>query len=203
MLKGSILLSPSSPTSVTLNHRCRPPLLALHQYLLLQLQPQQSTPYHSTPNCGSSRSRRRCLGSINTTVAAATPSSLPLISHPHRSYIRPSNPSTRNGKKKIMGFCTSTPSTTTTTTASAQQDEKDNDDKIKEAANTLDIRVGKILIAYKHPEADSLFVEEVDVGEPQPRIICSGLVDYIPINDLMVIPMAPTPCFFSFSFIFP
>ncbi|KAG0615008.1 hypothetical protein M758_5G007800 [Ceratodon purpureus] len=44
----------------------------------------------------------------------------------------------------------------------------------------LDIRVGKVLKAWKHPEADSLFVEEVDVGEPEgPRTICSGLVKYV------------------------
>lgn len=44
----------------------------------------------------------------------------------------------------------------------------------------LDIRVGKVLRAWKHPEADSLYVEEVDVGEPEgPRTICSGLVKFV------------------------
>lgn len=44
----------------------------------------------------------------------------------------------------------------------------------------LDIRVGKVLRAWKHPEADSLYVEEVDIGEPDgPRTICSGLVKYV------------------------
>nr|GMC93610.1 aminoacyl tRNA synthase complex-interacting multifunctional protein 1 [Ipomoea batatas]GMD05975.1 aminoacyl tRNA synthase complex-interacting multifunctional protein 1 [Ipomoea batatas] len=56
--------------------------------------------------------------------------------------------------------------------------------EIKDAANTLDIRVGKILRAWKHDEADSLYVEEVDIGEPQPRIICSGLVNYVPLQHL-------------------
>ena len=51
----------------------------------------------------------------------------------------------------------------------------------------LDIRVGKILKAWKHPEADSLYVEEVDVGEPEgPRTICSGLVKYVPQEALEV-----------------
>eukprot|EP00850_Spirogloea_muscicola_P019929 SM000202S05900 [mRNA] locus=s202:255553:257448:- [translate_table: standard] len=45
----------------------------------------------------------------------------------------------------------------------------------------LDIRVGKVLKAWKHPEADSLYVEEVDVGEEDgPRTICSGLVNFVP-----------------------
>ncbi|KAK9289013.1 hypothetical protein L1049_017484 [Liquidambar formosana] len=57
-------------------------------------------------------------------------------------------------------------------------------DPIKDAANMLDIRVGCILRAWRHEEADSLFVEEVDVGEPETRIICSGLVNYIPLEHL-------------------
>ncbi|XP_061353167.1 uncharacterized protein LOC133297946 [Gastrolobium bilobum] len=55
---------------------------------------------------------------------------------------------------------------------------------IKDAACLLDMRVGRILRAWKHDEADSLYVEEVDIGEPEPRIICSGLVNYIPLEHL-------------------
>jgi len=58
---------------------------------------------------------------------------------------------------------------------------------IRDAAGLLDIRVGRILRAWKHDEADSLYVEEVDIGEPEPRIICSGLVKYIPIEHLQVL----------------
>ena len=40
----------------------------------------------------------------------------------------------------------------------------------------LDIRVGKILKAWEHESADSLYCEEIDVGEEGgPRSICSGL----------------------------
>jgi tRNA-binding EMAP/Myf-like protein len=35
----------------------------------------------------------------------------------------------------------------------------------------LDFRVGRILSAKKHPDADSLYVEEVDVGEGKPRTV--------------------------------
>eukprot|EP01018_Ginkgo_biloba_P017662 Gb_23258 [translate_table: standard] len=55
---------------------------------------------------------------------------------------------------------------------------------LRAAVEALDIRVGRILKAWKHPEADSLYVEEVDVGEPDPRTICSGLVKYIPEDEL-------------------
>ena len=43
----------------------------------------------------------------------------------------------------------------------------------------VDMRVGKVLKAYKHEDADKLYVEEVDVGEEEPRTICSGLVPYM------------------------
>lgn len=93
---------------------------------------------------------------------------------------------------KSRTFCTSSsvtadPSTSTTTSS---DDNKENNEtvvdmmKVKDMANTLDLRVGKILKAWRHEEADSLYVEEVDIGEPEPRIICSGLVKYIPLDDL-------------------
>lgn len=50
----------------------------------------------------------------------------------------------------------------------------------------LDIRVGKIIKAQKHPDADSLYVEEIDVGEAQPRTVVSGLVKYIPLEEMQV-----------------
>ncbi|KAJ7248200.1 hypothetical protein O6H91_10G006300 [Diphasiastrum complanatum] len=51
--------------------------------------------------------------------------------------------------------------------------------------DSLDIRVGKVVKAWKHPEADSLYVEEVDIGESTgPRTICSGLVNYLSLEEL-------------------
>lgn len=37
----------------------------------------------------------------------------------------------------------------------------------------LDLRVGRIISAKKHPDADALYVEDVDVGEEQPRTVVS------------------------------
>jgi len=48
----------------------------------------------------------------------------------------------------------------------------------------LDLRVGKILHVEKHPEADALYVEKVDVGEEKPRQVVSGLVKFIPIDEM-------------------
>ncbi len=39
----------------------------------------------------------------------------------------------------------------------------------------LDVRVGRITKAWKHPDAESLYVEEVDVGEDKPRQV-RGLI---------------------------
>lgn len=48
----------------------------------------------------------------------------------------------------------------------------------------IDLRVGFIQKAVKHPDADSLYVSTIDVGEEEPRTICSGLVNFVPIEDM-------------------
>jgi methionine--tRNA ligase beta chain len=49
----------------------------------------------------------------------------------------------------------------------------------------LNIRVGKIVEVKKHPDADSLYVEKIDLGEPNgPRTIVSGLVNFVPLNEM-------------------
>jgi aminoacyl tRNA synthase complex-interacting multifunctional protein 1 len=50
----------------------------------------------------------------------------------------------------------------------------------------LDLRVGHIVKADKHPDADSLYVEQIDVGEAEPRTVVSGLVNHIPIDQIQV-----------------
>eukprot|EP01114_Cavostelium_apophysatum_P000107 TRINITY_DN1010_c0_g1_i1.p1 TRINITY_DN1010_c0_g1~~TRINITY_DN1010_c0_g1_i1.p1 ORF type:complete len:461 (+),score=165.18 TRINITY_DN1010_c0_g1_i1:129-1385(+) len=57
----------------------------------------------------------------------------------------------------------------------------------------LNIRVGKIVAVKKHEEADSLYVEQIDVGEEKPRTVVSGLVKFVPIEEMqdrMVLVMA-------------
>lgn len=48
----------------------------------------------------------------------------------------------------------------------------------------LDFRVGQIVDVKKHPDADSLYIEEVDVGEGKNRTVVSGLVKHIPIEQM-------------------
>ncbi|XP_051473451.1 aminoacyl tRNA synthase complex-interacting multifunctional protein 1 isoform X1 [Apus apus] len=50
--------------------------------------------------------------------------------------------------------------------------------------SSLDLRVGCIITAKKHPDADTLYVEEVDVGEASPRTVVSGLVKHVPLDQM-------------------
>lgn len=49
----------------------------------------------------------------------------------------------------------------------------------------VDMRVGKILSAAPHPDAESLYVEMIDVGDVAPRQVVSGLAKYMPVEDLV------------------
>lgn len=41
-----------------------------------------------------------------------------------------------------------------------------------------------LAFAWQHPDADSLYVEKIDVGEPEPRTVVSGLVQFVPKEQL-------------------
>lgn len=58
----------------------------------------------------------------------------------------------------------------------------------------LDLRVGRILEAKKHPDAEALYVETIDVGEEHPRTVISGLVKHVPLDQ--VGPYFTLPCLF-------
>ena len=49
----------------------------------------------------------------------------------------------------------------------------------------VDLRVGKIVKVERHPDADSLYLEQVDFGEADgPRTILSGLVNFVPMDEM-------------------
>lgn len=48
----------------------------------------------------------------------------------------------------------------------------------------LDLRVGKIVSVKKHPDADTLFLEEINVGEESPRTVVSGIAGVVPMEAL-------------------
>lgn len=51
-------------------------------------------------------------------------------------------------------------------------------------AARVDIRVGKIVSVVKHPNADRLYIEQVDMGEEKLRTVVSGLVEHVKIETL-------------------
>ncbi|EDV98422.1 aminoacyl tRNA synthase complex-interacting multifunctional protein 1 [Drosophila grimshawi] len=48
----------------------------------------------------------------------------------------------------------------------------------------LDMRVGKIIEVGRHPDADSLYLEKIDCGEAAPRTVVSGLVKFVPLEEM-------------------
>ncbi len=50
----------------------------------------------------------------------------------------------------------------------------------------LDIRVGVVLSAAPHPDGDTLYVEQIDVGEAKPRTIVSGIKEHIPLDKVQM-----------------
>jgi len=74
--------------------------------------------------------------------------------------------------------------------APKEKKEVKKEDELPVDIGRLDLRVGHIRKASKHPDADSLYVEEIDLGEEKPRTVISGLVKFIPeeeMQDRMVI----------------
>lgn len=47
----------------------------------------------------------------------------------------------------------------------------------------------------KHPEADSLYVESIDIGEAEPRTVCSGLVKYMTEDEIRGATIIVIVCF--------
>lgn len=70
-------------------------------------------------------------------------------------------------------------------TASKELAGKDSG-KTKEGLNIncIDLRVGRIVKVERHPTADKLYVEEIDVGEDTPRPIASGLVPHYSLEEM-------------------
>lgn len=54
----------------------------------------------------------------------------------------------------------------------------------EDSPSRLDIRIGKIIEVSQHPDAERLYVEKIDLGEPSPRTVVSGLVDFVPLDKM-------------------
>lgn len=54
----------------------------------------------------------------------------------------------------------------------------------EDGPHRLDIRVGKIVEVKKHPDADTLYVESIDLGESEPRQVVSGLANFVTMEEM-------------------
>lgn len=67
--------------------------------------------------------------------------------------------------------------------AAQAQQQKETKAPEKVLPSVIDFRVGFIQKAIKHPDADSLYVSTIDVGDEEgPRTVCSGLVKHFPLE---------------------
>ncbi|XP_054168935.1 aminoacyl tRNA synthase complex-interacting multifunctional protein 1-like [Oppia nitens] len=66
----------------------------------------------------------------------------------------------------------------------ANKPKESSDDNKPLDVSRLDLRVGRILTAKKHPDADALYLEEIDCGEEKPRTVVSGLVRFVPLEEM-------------------
>lgn len=95
------------------------------------------------------------------------------------TYLKPSNSFRRIALPLGRTFCLSNPG------QDPLQNHEANVAKVSDLSN-LEIRIGQIVEIAKHPEADSLYIEKVDVGESTgPRTIVSGLVAYCSIEQML------------------
>ena len=55
---------------------------------------------------------------------------------------------------------------------------------VRDEVQRLDLRVGYVAKVERHPDADTLYVEQIDVGEEKPRTVISGLVKFLAADEL-------------------
>jgi len=48
----------------------------------------------------------------------------------------------------------------------------------------IEFKVGKIIECVRHPDAEFLYKETIDFGEEKPRTVVSGLVKYVPLDQM-------------------
>lgn len=69
--------------------------------------------------------------------------------------------------------------------AKADQQAKQQAAAVPANPGMIDLRVGFIQKAVKHPDADSLYMSTIDMGDAEgPRTVCSGLVKHVALEDM-------------------
>lgn len=108
-----------------------------------------------------------------------------LVAHP-RITLRNLRPGVRYQVRVEAPGTDSITTTFTTVATAAEITQQDTSEQLPfTELSRLEIRVGKILKCEPHPDADTLYVEKVDVGEKEPRTIVSGLVKYVSLEEML------------------
>jgi len=68
--------------------------------------------------------------------------------------------------------------------AAKAKNNKPGAEPAKVDVSRLDLRIGHIKEIQLHPDADSLYLEQIDVGEETPRTVVTGVVKYVPIEKM-------------------
>ncbi|KAI3968075.1 hypothetical protein MKX01_015595 [Papaver californicum] len=115
-----------------------------------------------------SSSNTRNVKPLSTIVHSSSSSSLfsPLLDSTQRRFCRSASSETTTGINTVVE------DVTLDSTVSSPTEVEEEEDPIRKSAATLDIR------------EDSFYIEEVDCGDPEPRTICSGIVKYVPTDQL-------------------
>lgn len=61
---------------------------------------------------------------------------------------------------------------------------KTANENAEDGPHRLDVRVGKIIHAKMHPDADTLYVLQIDLAEEAPRTVISGLAKFVTLEEL-------------------
>lgn len=72
----------------------------------------------------------------------------------------------------------------TVTAEKAQEKPKKKEEVAQASIGNLEIKIGQIRDIIHHPDAESLYVERIELGEAEPRTIVSGLAKYMTLEEL-------------------
>ncbi|PNW84493.1 hypothetical protein CHLRE_03g145967v5 [Chlamydomonas reinhardtii] len=111
-------------------------------------------------------------------AAAAAPAAAAAAPAAAAAAAAPAKEGGKEGKKKDAGAAAAAPAAKKEGGGAAKKEEEEA------SIDMLDCRVGRIVKIDKHPNADSLYLEEIDVGEDKPRQVISGLRNFVPVEKM-------------------
>lgn len=84
-----------------------------------------------------------------------------------------------------LGVLQGAPTSENQTTSEEQKSElPDFSEAPHDLFEQIDIRVGRIIECWRHPDSEKIYCEKIDIGEENPRQIGSGLQKDVPIESM-------------------